>query len=116
MKHFVLTMLAAASLFVSCDSNAQQENCCSEREVEWYADKLCVTPKYLSQVTQRVSHLPASEWIEYFTTHEIIRRLEDHTQTLNDIVDAMHFSSASFFTRYVRKHLGKTPSEIRNKQ
>ena len=32
-----------------------QQHCREEREVAWYADKLCVTPKYLSAICQKMT-------------------------------------------------------------
>ena len=37
------------------------------------------------------------------------------TKSLTDIADAMGFSTMSFFSRYVKKVLGKTPTEYRQK-
>ncbi len=40
--------------------------------------------------------------------------LRDPKLTLTDIVDRMNFQSMSFFSRYVKRVLGKTPTEYRN--
>ena len=82
-----------------------QQNARTEREVAFYADLLCITPKYLSQVSRTITGLPASGWIQ----------LNDTTKTLTEVSDLMHFENVSHFSRYVKKTLGKTPSEFRNK-
>lgn len=91
------------------------QNAITEREVAYYADKLCITPKYLSQVSRRMTGLPASGWIQFYASFELVSLLNDTTKTLTEVSDLMHFQSASHFSRYVKKTLGKSPSEWRNK-
>ena len=91
------------------------DNVLHEREVGFYADCLCITAKYLSQVSRAISGLPASQWIQFYATFELIALLNDTTKTLSDISDEMGFSTLSFFSRYVKKVLGKTPSKYRQK-
>lgn len=87
-----------------------------EREVTFYSDKLCISPKYLLQVCQQVSNISASDWISYYASNELIMRLNDSSQTLTQICDEMQFSSLPFFSRYVKKVLGTSPSEYRKKK
>ena len=93
-----------------------QENCKQNRDVAFYADKLCIVPKYLSEICRNVSHQPASDWIEQFTANELTRLLNDRTISFTDIADEMNFSTLSFFSRYVKKVLGVTPSEYRKQR
>ena len=92
-----------------------QKDCRQQRDVAFYADKLCITSKYLSQVSRSVSGLPASEWITYYATFELVSLLNDQSKTLTEVADLMNFETASHFSRYVKKLLGKSPSEFRNK-
>ncbi|MGI6222868.1 MAG: helix-turn-helix domain-containing protein [Prevotella sp.] len=92
-----------------------QRECKKERLVAHYADQLCITPKYLNQVCNRVTNISASEWIAYYVNYELIRLLNDPSKPLADIAFEMNFSSNSFFTRYTKKHLGMTPSEFRKR-
>ena len=92
-----------------------QKDCRQQRDVAYYADLLCITPKYLSQVSRSVSGLPASEWITYYATFELVSLLNDQSKTLAEVADLMHFETASYFSRYVKKLLGKSPSEFRNR-
>ena len=104
----------AARIFLRFLSMVQQD-CRQQRDVAYYADKLCITPKYLSQVSRSVSGLPASEWITYYATFELVSLLNDQSKTLTEVADLMRFESASHFSRYVKKLLGKSPSEYRQK-
>ena len=83
------------------------------REIGYYADKLCVTPKYLSEVTKKLSGFPANYWITRYTALEISRLLRDRSLTLTEISDRFGFSSVSYFTRYVQKYLGANPMDFR---
>ena len=92
-----------------------QKDCRQQRDVAYYADKLCITSKYLSQVSRSVSSLPASEWITYYATFELVSLLNDQSKSLTEVADLMHFDTASHFSRYAKKLLGKSPSDYRNK-
>lgn len=83
------------------------------REVKWFADKLCVTPKYLSEVSSKVSGYPANYWINRYTVLDISRLLRDKSLTFVRISDMFGFSSPAYFSRYVQQHLGVSPTEYR---
>lgn len=93
--------------------NLVNEYCEQEREVAFYADKLCVTPKYLSEICRKVSNLSASEWISYYTRGVIVKMLDDSSLTLTEISDRMNFYNLSHFSRFVKRTLGMSPSEYR---
>ena len=83
------------------------------REIGYYADKLCVTPKYLSEVSKKTSGLPANFWITRYTSLEISRLLRDRNLSFTEISDEFGFTSLSHFSRYVVNNLGAKPSELR---
>ena len=85
------------------------------REVAFYANKLCVTPKYLSQVSRESSGYPASHWINGYATQEIVALLKNPGLTIAEISDRMNFYTSSHFSRYVKNMLGVSPTEYRNK-
>ena len=83
------------------------------REVNWYADKLCVTPKYLSEASRKISGYAANYWIHRYTVLDISRLLRDKSLTFVHISDMFGFSSPAYFSRYVQQHLGVSPTEYR---
>lgn len=83
------------------------------REVAYYADILCVTPKYLSEVSKKVSGYPANYWINRYTALDIARLLRDKTLTFVQISDMFNFSSPAYFSRYVQRTLGLNPTQYR---
>ncbi len=92
-----------------------QENCMEEREVDFYAGKLFVTSKYLTEVSKKSSGKTASEWIQNYTTQRLILLLGNKNLSFSEIADTLNFSSQSFFSRYVRKVLGVSPSDYRQR-
>lgn len=83
------------------------------REVSFYADALCVTPKYLSEVSKKVSGFAANYWINRYTILDISRLLRDKSLTFVQISDMFGFSSPAYFSRYVQHNLGVNPTEYR---
>jgi len=83
------------------------------RDIGYYADKLCVTSKYLSEISKKVSGLPANYWITRYTSLDISRCLRDRSLTFTDIADLFSFSSPAHFSRYVQSNLGARPSDFR---
>ena len=83
------------------------------REVSFYADSLCVTAKYLSEVSKKVSGYAANYWINRYTILDISRLLRDKTLSLVQISDMFGFSSTAYFSRYVQHHLGVNPTKYR---
>ena len=83
------------------------------REVSYYADSLFITPKYLSEVSRKVSGESALYWITRYTALDISRTLRNRALSLEDIADLYGFSSVSYLHRYVLKNLGAPPSTFR---
>lgn len=83
------------------------------REVSYYADVLCVTPKYLSEISKKVSGFAANYWINRYTSLDIARFLRDKSLTFVQISDMFHFSSPAYFSRYVQRNLGVNPTQYR---
>ncbi len=83
------------------------------RDISYYADQLCVTSKYLSDVSKKVSGFPANYWIMRYTALDISRKLRETDMTQTELADLYGFSSPSYFSRYVQKYLGVSPSDFR---
>ena len=83
------------------------------RSLDFYASRLCITPHYLSEICKEVSGRPATYWIDRFTLLEITRLLWQKELSLTEIAEKLNFSSVSYFSRYVQKKIGISPSEYR---
>ena len=84
-----------------------------ERFVLFYADKLCITSKYLAQVVRDVSGLSANAWIDRYVLLEAQTLLKNTSLTIQEIADSLGFPNQSFFGRYFKKHIGVSPREYR---
>ncbi len=85
-----------------------------EREVAYYADKLCISPRYLSSVVRSVrSDVTPKAIIDSFVVLEIKALLQSTNLSIQEIADRLHFPDQSFFGRYFKKHTGLMPSRYR---
>ena len=89
-----------------------QEYTPEQRDVSWYAEKLGITPKYLTEISKDITSRPAGDWIDNFAAQGIQKLLSDQRLTLSDIIEQLHFSQHPAFTRYVKRVLHTTPSAI----
>ncbi len=90
-----------------------EENFREERRVAWYADQLCITPKYLSEVVKQISKRTTNEWIDNYVILEIRVLLRNSTKSIKQICEELHFPNQSFLGKYFKEHIGVSPSEYR---
>lgn len=83
------------------------------RDMEFYADKLCITPRYLSVVAKEVSGHTASESIERVVILNARLLLTTTELTIQQISDRLNFPNHSFFSKYFKRITGMTPKECR---
>lgn len=86
----------------------------SERNMAFYADKLCLTPKYLSKLVKTVSGRSAPDWIDAFVILESKNMLKYSDLSIKEIVCKLNFPNQSVFYKFFKSHTGKTPSQYRN--
>lgn len=85
----------------------------TERDVSYYAERLNVSPKYLSATIKRVTGHSVISYIDRHTVTILKDYLGDERLSLTQIAERMNFASLSYFSRYCTKHLGQSPSEYR---
>ena len=85
----------------------------SQRGVGFYADKLCLTPKYLSKLVKQASGRSAPDWIDSFVILEAKNMLKYSERTIKEVVFALHFPNQSVFYKFFKAHTGLTPSQYR---
>ena len=85
----------------------------TDRSVKGYAEKLCVTPKYLSTVCKSVSGKTALEWIHDFLADSITHKLKYTDVSIKEIADELGFPNISFFGKFVKSRFGVSPKEYR---
>ena len=84
-----------------------------ERGVDFYANKLCLTPKYLSTVIRHTSGKTAAEWIDQYVALEAKALLKSTNMTIQQISDKLNFPSQSFFGKYFKRMVGLSPREYK---
>lgn len=89
------------------------EHHAENREVAFYADKLCISPKYLTMLMRDVSGRSAKDWIVEYTILEIKALLRDTDLDIKEVVSRTQFQSQSLMSRFFRKHTGLTPTQYR---
>ena len=85
------------------------------RNVAYYADRLSITPKYLSVVCKKVGGKNASKIIDAYVVKDIETLLKSSRRSVKEISNELAFPNTSFFGRYVKKNTGCTPNELRRK-
>lgn len=85
-----------------------------ERSVKFYADLLCISPKYLSTVIYKISQQLAGEWIDAYVILEAKTLLKSGKLTIQQISEQLNFSNQSFFGKFFKRCAGMSPKEYIN--
>ena len=83
-----------------------------ERTVNFYADKMCISPKHLSSVIKQMSHKTAHELIADYVTMTAKRLLKTTTKTIQEISDELNFANQSFLGKYFYQRVGVTTTQF----
>ncbi|MDE6637697.1 MAG: helix-turn-helix domain-containing protein [Muribaculaceae bacterium] len=84
------------------------------RDLAFYADRLCMTPKYLSRMVREASGRGPKEWINIRIMLEAEVLLRDRSRSIQEISDVLGFPNQSFFGTFFKKMKGISPSSYRN--
>ncbi|MBQ8809013.1 MAG: AraC family transcriptional regulator [Bacteroidales bacterium] len=82
------------------------------RTVQFYADKLNITSKYLTTAIKKTTGRPVLEWLHEAVLIEAKMLLMTTDLTVQEISDRLNFSSPSAFVQFFKKHTGTTPKKI----
>ena len=85
----------------------------SERTVQFYADKMCLTPNYLSGEIKASSGRTALEWINDYVILEAKTLLMYTTLSVQEISYRLNFPTQSSFGKYFKKQTGVGPKDFR---
>lgn len=84
-----------------------------ERSVRFYADRLFVTPKYLTETLKEVTGKSAGEWIDAAVSLEAQALLKDPQLTIQQVSNLLNFPDQSSFGKFFKKEVGISPSAYR---
>ena len=90
------------------------EHCTEQREVAFYADRLCISTRYLSTIIRSVAHSTAKEFIDRSVVLEIKMLLGSTELSVQEIAYRLRFPDQSYLGRFFKKHTGVSPTEFRN--
>ena len=90
------------------------ENYSQQRQMAFYADKLCLSPKYLSKLVKEVSGKSGPDWIDSYVKLEAKHLLKYSHMPIKEIVYRLNFPNQTVFYKYFKAHTGMTPTDYRN--
>lgn len=85
----------------------------TEKQTNFYAEKLNITPKQFSRITEKVTGKKAKQLIIDKTIQESIRLLNHSMLTISEISWELGFENESNFSLFFKKHYGIPPSQYR---
>lgn len=88
-------------------------HCKEHHVVTFYADKLFITPQYLSLILKELTGKSANKWIDDAILVEAKMLLKAPQATVQQVADILHFSDQSTFGKFFKKHMGISPMEYR---
>lgn len=91
------------------------KNAAQHRLVSFYADKLYLTPQYLTTLLKSETGKSAIEWIDHVVTIHAKSLLKSSHLSIKEISDQLNFGDSSLFCRYFKRNTGSSPKNFRNK-
>lgn len=88
-------------------------NATSQHQVDYYAARLCLSPRYMSTLVKQASGKAAKEWIDnaLITRAKILLRHSE--KSILEISEELSFPNPSFFSKYFKRLVGTTPLKFR---
>src|SRR6218665_30076 len=94
--------------------DALHEHVKTKRDLEFYAGKLHISPKYLSEAVRLVMGQPARDVIKEMVIVEAKLLLSDASYSVNIIAHMLNFADQFSFSKFFKKNTGLTPSDFRS--
>ncbi len=83
------------------------------RDVAYYAEKLCISTRYLAEVTKETANESPKQSIDYYIISEIKLMLTFSEMSIQQIADYLHFPDQSYLGRFFKHHTGLSPLAFR---
>ena len=90
-----------------------QQHYREERLIQYYAGRLCITPKYLSKLVKDHTGRAATDWIEQHVILEARAMLQSTDLSIQQIATTLNFPNQSFFGKYFKRATGVSPKQYR---
>ena len=89
-----------------------EEHYITEREVDFYADKLALSKKRLDVISKETFGLTVKQMLQQRLLLEAKRSISCGNSTLKSIAYELGFRDASYFSRFFKQNAGVTPEEF----
>ena len=90
------------------------KHCCQHRNIEFYADAMNLSVKYISNVIKESTGKTAGKLIEEYVMIEAQSLLATTNLTISQVSDCLHFPDSSTFGKYFKRLTGMSPKEFRS--
>ncbi len=95
-------------------NEAVSDNFPPHRDVAFYANMFCLSPKYFSFRIQEETGHSASYWLQQYVVAKAKMLMRNHADaTLKQIADMLGFPEQSSFSRYFKRETGMSPDTWR---
>lgn len=93
------------------------EHLTREHEVQFYAGKLCISSKYLTQISKRMLGRTPKQIIDETLMHDAMKLLDKNKSSIQDISVSLGFPDQSDFGRFFKrlKHMSPQQYRLRSK-
>ena len=91
------------------------QNFKKERNVVWYGEQMCLSPKYLTALVKSVSGYTVQQLIFKAIIRRSIFLINSTSKTIQEIADDLSFPNASAFGTFFKKQTGHSPKHYRRK-
>ena len=89
------------------------QHCTEHHQIGYYAERMCLTERYLTTVIRQTSGTTAKDWIDRALITRIKIELRHTDKSAAQIAEEMHFANPSFFSKYFRRLTGMTPGDYK---
>ena len=91
-------------------------NCEQQHSLDWYADQLCLTTRYVANTVKQTLGITASACIEHVLVQRAKTLLLTTTKSIQEIADQLGFQNQSHFGTFFKRHEGMSPAAFRKKK
>ena len=91
------------------------KHCSQHRNIEFYADAMNLSVKYISNVIKESTGKTAGKLIEEYVMIEAQSLLATTNLTISQVSDRLHFPDSSTFGKYFKRVTGMSPKEFRSR-
>ena len=85
-----------------------------EHSIGFYADRMFISPKYLSLIIKEATGKSAAEWIDQYVIQEAKNLLRYSGKNVQQIAYELNFTNQSSFGKYFKHITGLSPTQFQN--